>query len=344
MPYFDSFSLKEWFLEERRALPWRENPSPYRVWVSEIMLQQTQAAVVIPYFERWMRSFPTIEALAQAPLEEVIKLWEGLGYYARARYLHGAAKELLQKHAGVLPSTKEGLQQIKGIGLYTVGAILSFAFHKKAAAVDGNVLRVLSRYFAIEEEIEKAKKRIEALTEEILPEEEPWVVMEALIELGARVCRKIPLCNECPLKRSCVGYSQKIAHLLPNKRARPKTTLLKRAVLLILHGDEILIGRVEGKKVMAGLYEFPYKEFAQGEPLASAEEMVSKEFKISAQFIRDLKEEKHSFTRYQATLYPSLWKAHERIRLEGYEWVSLDALASLPFSSGHLRIMREFLK
>src|ERR1700722_10190653 len=183
MPFFDIDSLKDWFVREKRDLPWRENPSPYAVWISEVMLQQTQASVVIPYFERWMARFPTVAVLAEASQGEVIKMWEGLGYYSRVRHLHQAAKDLMYRYAGDLPRTREGLEGIKGIGPYTRGAILSFAFHQKAAAVDGNVLRVLARYFAIEEEIEKAKKSITELTESILPEEEPWIVMEGLIEL-----------------------------------------------------------------------------------------------------------------------------------------------------------------
>ena len=148
--------LKRWFLDQKRDFPWRENPSPYAVWVSEVMLQQTQAAVVISYFERWMQRFPTIQALADAPLEDVIKEWEGLGYYARARNLHAGARYVVENYEGQLPANAEQLYKIKGLGHYTVGAILSFAFQQRKAAVDGNVLRVLARYYGITDDIGKS--------------------------------------------------------------------------------------------------------------------------------------------------------------------------------------------
>src|SRR3990167_4180187 len=152
MQPFDHESLKRWFFINRRILPWRENPSPYEVWVSEVMLQQTRVSVVIPYFNRWMKHFPTISDLAKASIEAIIKVWEGLGYYSRARNLHEGAKYLLQFHAGELPDSPEHLKKVRGLGPYTIGAIRSFAFKQKAAAIDGNVLRVIARYFSIMEE------------------------------------------------------------------------------------------------------------------------------------------------------------------------------------------------
>ena len=149
--------LKKWFLSNRRPLPWRENPSPYEVWVSEVMLQQTQVGVVIPYFKRWMQTFPTISTLARAPIEQVIKLWEGLGYYSRARNLHAGARYLLEFHGAELPDDPVALSRVKGVGPYTRGAILSFAFKQRAAAVDGNVLRVMARLLGIEEEVDKGE-------------------------------------------------------------------------------------------------------------------------------------------------------------------------------------------
>lgn len=144
---FPLIKLKHWFEENKRNFPWRGKPSPYAVWVSEVMLQQTQASVVVPYFERWIVRFPSIEVLASASIEEVIKLWEGLGYYSRARSLHEGAKFLVEHHNGTLPSDPIALAKVKGLGPYTIGAILSFAFHQKAAAIDGNVTRVMSRFF-----------------------------------------------------------------------------------------------------------------------------------------------------------------------------------------------------
>lgn len=210
MPSFNQKALVEWFNKQKRPLPWRKNPSPYAVWVSEVMLQQTQVAVVIPYFQRWMERFPTIQALAESSIEDAIKQWEGLGYYARAKNLHAGAKQVVANFDGELPSKVEALSRIKGLGPYTVGAIRAFAFHERSAAVDGNVLRFLTRYFAIEEDIAKigTQKKITALAESLLPEKEPWVFAEALIEFGATVCKKAPLCFECPLNKSCAGLKK----------------------------------------------------------------------------------------------------------------------------------------
>ncbi len=341
MPFFDAAALKAWFLDEKRAFPWRERPTPYAVWVSEIMLQQTQASVVVPYFERWMRSFPSIEAVANAPLDKLMKMWEGLGYYSRVRHLHEAAKVLVKDHGGELPKDPEKLAKIKGIGPYTRGAVLSFAFHQKAAAVDGNVLRVMARYFLIEEEVTSARKKIERLTEEVLPEDEPWVVMESMIELGAKICRKTPLCHECPVNKSCLGYLHKRTHLLPVKKKREKVTLLQRAVGIIYHERKLLVGKVRGKRVMADLYEFPYMEILRPEDAAARfKEKMRKELKIEARFSKKLAPVSHSFTRYHATLFPSLWRASAKKDVKGYEWVAFEEVASFPFSSGHRQILQ----
>lgn len=326
---FDSERLKEWFFRQRRSLPWRENPSPYQVWVSEVMLQQTQVSVVIPYYLRWMEAFPTIEALAQAPIEQVIKLWEGLGYYSRARNLHDGARYLLTFHGGELPDTQDALRKVKGIGPYIVGAILSFAYKKKAAAVDGNVLRVLSRYFHILDPIDsgKTQKEIRALCEAILPKEEPWIVMEALIELGALICKKKALCTACPLFSSCLGKSQ--ADLLPNKAKKQKTIHLHRDVAIIVSGKECLLKKGEKGKVMADLWEFPY--FDKGDK-------IEEKLGLILSPLSSLKKFEHGFTRYRAFLNPHLYQTTKK-NVHGYEWVAIGELEKIPFSSGHRKIL-----
>ena len=330
---FPTEELKNWFLFEGRQLPWRHSSDPYAVWVSEIMLQQTQVSVVKEYYSRWMARFPTVAALAQAPFEEVIKLWEGLGYYSRVRHLHEAARFLLEKYDGNLPSRKEDLFLVKGLGPYTVGAILSFAFRQRAAAVDGNTIRVLTRYFGISEDVQKSStiKKIWAIAEEILPEEEPWLVVEGLIELGATVCKREPHCAACPLRKQCCARAQGIQSALPKKGKKIKITTLQRAAHVIFCGSELLVKKGKAGQIMADLYEFPYLEKTEGEGKFP--------FNFPAEKIKDLAAVEHSFTRYRAELYPTLWKTSEKGCVPGYEWIAWEEIEKLAFSSGHKKIL-----
>ena len=327
-------------------MPWREDPTPYAVWVSEVMLQQTQVSVVVPYFERWMAQFPTIQALAQAPLEAVIKAWEGLGYYSRARNLHAGAQYVLEHHQGKLPDCPDALHKIKGLGEYTVGAIRAFAFRKKAAAVDGNVLRVISRYDCIEKDITRVptRRRVAERVIDLLPDEAPWEVTEALIELGATVCSKQPKCHECPLQRGCAAHREGRQGELPIKRKAAAITPLYRTVAVIKHRDSYLVTRGEQGKVMADLYEFPYWET---EPAGlSAEELataIAQRYTINGSVIQLLPTVEHGFTRYRVTLTPfmiSTSTSHQSTptTADG-EWVTLKEMQQLPFSSGHRRIL-----
>ena len=238
-------ALHEWFFHNRRDFPWRSHPTPYRVWISEVMLQQTRASVVVSYFNRWMELFPNVQALATAPLDEVIKAWEGLGYYSRARNLHAAAQQIVLQFEGKIPETRAELSQLKGLGPYTIGAILSFGFHQRAAAIDGNAMRVLSRYFSIEESLDKAKTRqlIAQKGEEILDEKTPWITAEALIELGASLCAPRPHCEECPLRTECRGFQNGKAPYLPNKKEPDPIASLFRVVPVVVSKEKVLLKR-----------------------------------------------------------------------------------------------------
>lgn len=324
-------ALKRWFQIYQRDLPWRRNATPYQVWVSEIMLQQTQVAVVIPYFERWMQRFPTIEALAAASREEVIKEWEGLGYYSRARNLHAAAQYLMVHHKGALPEAKEELEKIKGLGPYTVGAILSFAFHQKAAAIDANVARVLSRYYLIEDPITHThtQLKLKHLVETLLPSEEPWVVMEALIELGAKICQKLPQCARCPLAKSCMGTLTDRAKTLPNKGKKIAYITLEKKAAVLLFQDHILLKKGSIGNVMADLYEFPIFENS-----------IENELGLQTTFLQNRDKIKYSYTRYRVTLIPSIWQVHEKKEVKGFVWIPIEEAQRLPFSSGHRRLFR----
>lgn len=335
---FDQKGLKGWFQRRKRDFPWRQNPTPYAVWISEVMLQQTRAAVVVPYFERWMQRFPTVESLASASLEEVIKMWEGLGYYSRARNLHAAAQYLVENHGGELPADPDALAKIKGLGPYTVGAILSFAFKRKIPAVDGNVLRVLARYFLVYEDLAKPKTtaKIRQLAEAVLPDEEPWVFNEALIELGATVCGRKPKCYECPLNASCGAYREGEEESLPYKSTKQVIEKLHRTVLIITNDQQLLIRKVPSGKVMSDLHEFPYFENSS---LQQSQKHVKKNWQMDIFLEQELPEVQHSFTRYQAYLQPFLFTVKTTQPIKDHIWMPFDQIGALPFSSGHRRIL-----
>lgn len=332
--------LKTWFLDQRRDLPWRDNPSPYAVWVSEVMLQQTQVAVVIPYFLRWMERFPTIEALAQAPLDKVIKMWEGLGYYSRARNLHEGARMVVAHFEGKLPADAASLAKIKGLGDYTVGAILSFAFHQRVPAVDGNVVRVLARYLCIKEDIAKPStiRLIRQKLLELLPEEDSWITNEALIELGATVCQRKPMCRQCPLQKCCSSYAAGVADQLPFKSTKTRIEALYRIVAVLQCADNFLVRRVGEGEIMAGLHEFPYFETApSGLPIKDIRKEIQLRFGIKGQPLA-LAKVSHSFTRYRVQLFPFHVHCEAMPEVAGYEWLSVEKISQLAFSSGHRRV------
>ena len=332
--------LAYWFQKNKRSFPWRDHPSPYEVFVSEVMLQQTRASVVIPYFEKWMQLFPDISSLAQAPLDKVIKAWEGLGYYRRAKNLHLAAQKIVRDFASEIPSSRKDLESIKGLGPYTVGALLSFGFKKRALAIDGNVARVITRFYAIEENICKrsTQRKIEEKVENLLDEKEPWITSEALIELGATLCTpKNPLCEMCPLQKDCLGKEK--AELLPVRNQREKTTFLQRWVLILKQREAVLLKKEEEGKVMAGLYQFPFLEKGKNQGRKDLESLLLSTFGVKVRWRRRLPLIKHSFTRFQVTLFPLEFEVLSAEKIEGHEWVHQNILETLAFSSGHRRVL-----
>ncbi|WP_284452730.1 A/G-specific adenine glycosylase [Parachlamydia acanthamoebae] len=341
---FDNPSLHRWFLEHKRDLPWRNTSDPYAIWVSEVMLQQTQVAVVIPYFERWMTQFPTIATLAEAPLDHVIKAWEGLGYYSRARHLHEAAQFVLLHWEGQLPDREEDLKKIKGLGPYTIGAILSFAFHQKRAAVDGNVMRVLTRYFNMADDISKPKtvQMLRQMALSILPEDAHWITNEALIELGATICKKKAECQACPLSSSCLAYRSGTVSERPVKSAKIKVEKLFRMVPIIQYEQKVLVKRGKKGEIMSDLYEFPYFEKnLESIHIQELKEIISHEFRLNVTHIFSMDAVTHGFTRFHVTLFPEFFQASSLSLVEGYQWLEMTELEKLAFSSGHRKIMNK---
>ncbi|MFD1020602.1 A/G-specific adenine glycosylase [Thalassobacillus hwangdonensis] len=253
--------LIEWFKAEQRTLPWRENQDPYRVWVSEIMLQQTKVDTVIPYFNNFMERFPTPEALAEADEQEVLKAWEGLGYYSRARNLQNAIREVVASYDGHVPDEPEELGALKGIGPYTKGAILSIAFDQPEPAVDGNVMRVLARVLNIHDDIAKqsTRKLFELLIRETISKEDPSSFNQGLMELGALVCTpKSPTCMLCPVQKHCRAYHEGLEQELPVKKKKKKQKKIPYYALIVKNEEgEVLIQQRPADGLLANLWEFP---------------------------------------------------------------------------------------
>src|ERR1700693_6202803 len=252
--------LVRWYRRHHRKLPWRTTRDPYRIWVSEIMLQQTRVDVVRDYYERWLRAFPTVNALASAPYPRVLKLWEGLGYYSRARNLHRASRLLVRKYRGKLPTATATLMSLPGIGRYTAGAIASIAFGERAPLVDGNVARVFARVFAVTANVKEPRtlETLWQLAEDLVPERNPGDFNQALMELGALVCTPAnPRCETCPMRRVCIARARGLVNQLPN-RGRPQTTerVIVSAALLRRNGSLLMQRRPE-RGLLAGMWELP---------------------------------------------------------------------------------------
>ncbi len=253
--------LLEWYRRGHRQLPWRENRDPYRIWVSEIMLQQTRVEAVKPYFQRFMEKLPDVKSLSRVDEEVLLKLWEGLGYYSRARNLKKAAQIVMENHGGKIPDSFEELSGLPGIGSYTAGAIASIAFDHRVAAVDGNVLRVLSRLGLRSEDITRpqTKRRLEEILTSILPEECPGDFNQALMELRATVCLPggRPKCEVCPWERICLSHRQGREEEFPVKKSKPERKIEKKTILLIRDKGRSALKKRPDKGLLAGMYEFP---------------------------------------------------------------------------------------
>ena len=253
--------LLKWYDNNRRILPWREDPAPYRVWVSEIMLQQTRVEAVKPYFQRFMETLPDIAALAQAPEEVLLKLWEGLGYYNRVRNLQKAAIQIMEDYGGVMPDSYEELLKLKGIGSYTAGAVSSIAYGKPNPAVDGNVLRVIARVRKDERCIseDKVKKAVEKDLWEVIPTDRPGDFNQAMMEIGACVCipNGAPHCEKCPLQQICLAYADGTQLQYPNKAKAKERTVEEKTILIIRDAELAALHKRPPKGLLAGMYEFP---------------------------------------------------------------------------------------
>ncbi len=253
-----------WYDERGRDLPWRRNADPYRVWVSEIMLQQTRVEAVIPYYERWLRQFPTLDALASAEPDDVLRAWEGLGYYARARNLHRAARMVRERFAGDVPSEASALRSLPGVGDYTAGAIASIAYGRREAALDGNVRRVLCRLLDV---ADARPQQLNPVAAALMPSDRPGDFNQALMDLGATVCTpRAPRCDDCPAATLCRARERGTQLLRPRARKRAAVPIYDLAVAVVVsRASDVLLVKRPGRGLLAGLWCFPAQPFEESE-------------------------------------------------------------------------------
>ncbi|MDE6196102.1 MAG: A/G-specific adenine glycosylase [Erysipelotrichaceae bacterium] len=318
-------ALLAWYDENARILPWRSLPTPYRVWVSEIMLQQTRVEAVKPYFERFMQAFPTLSSLAEAKDDELVKVWEGLGYYRRVSNMKKCAQQCMEHFHGELPSTYKELLTLAGIGSYTAGAIASIAFRQPVAAVDGNVLRVFSRILISKDDISKeaTKKKFHELINEYIPKDRPDAFNQALMEIGAMICvpNSAPRCNICPLAAHCLGYQSGEAHALPIKSGKKKRRIEEKTVVVMVCEDQCYLQKRPEQGLLANLYEFyMFHQF-----LSKAE--VEKHFQEQYEIVQTLSllDAKHIFSHVEWHMKGFLIEIKPKDQLTGL-WVKKQEL------------------
>lgn len=307
MPPRIAQQLLNWYHEHARSLPWREDPAPYRVWVSEIMLQQTRVETVLAYFERWIAQFPNVKILAAAHEQEVLQCWEGLGYYSRARNLHRAARIVVDAHGGELPTDRQTLESLPGIGPYTAGAITSIAFGQDEAALDGNIRRVYARLFNVDQPTREreTEKHLWAIACQQLPSGQAGDYNQALMDLGATICTpRNPNCEACPLQNLCEAYTLDVQELRPVKIARPPVPHHTVAAAVIHRYGLVLIAQRPPNGLLGGLWEFPGGKQEDGENLPQAlQREIMEELDTQIEVGEQLGIYNHAYTHFKVTLH-----------------------------------------
>lgn len=336
-------ALLDWFQAHRRDLPWRESPrDPYGVWVSEIMLQQTRVEAVKPYYENWMTRFPTLASLAEADEDEVLRQWQGLGYYSRVRNLHEAVQEVQKSYGGAVPQTLKEMKSLKGVGDYTAGAVLSIAYGKAVPAVDGNVLRIFSRLYGIEENIlsPAVKKEVTALAETQIPHDRPGDFNEALMDFGATVCiPKNPRCEECPVVSYCQAHHDGKQHELPLRLRKKDIPTEKIAVLVVSYGHSWLIHRRPSKGLLAKMWEFPNAVMAGNGPdeVEALVHSLGVEWDHNVTFCGEVM---HVFShkRWHMMIYSVEAIEKTTIGKEDWQWLKRSDVTTVPWAGPHGKI------
>jgi len=351
---FPAKELLDWFSQQARDLPWREAENPYQIWVSEIMLQQTRVETVIPYYRRFLEAFPTLDVLASADRTTLLKVWEGLGYYNRARNLQDAARQVVDEYGGHIPDTYNGLLQLKGVGPYTAAAVASIAFGRAHAAVDGNVIRVLSRYFLVEEDVRhtQTRRHIQELANSILDKNQPGDFNQALMELGATICSVSgPRCEQCPLSSDCLAFRTSNTGQLPYKSPSKPIPHHQIGVGILRDSEGRLLIALRPENVMlGGLWEFPGGKQKESETLEeTVQRELAEELDVSVVVEKKFLQLDHAYTHFRITMHAYFCSLHPESlpprpnSSQQIRWVDVTELVQFPFPKAN-RILTKRLK
>jgi A/G-specific adenine glycosylase len=339
--------LRTWFRKNKRPLPWREGKDWYHIWISEIMLQQTQVDTVIPYFHRFIKKFKTIQDLAKSSQQEVLKIWEGLGYYSRARNLHQAAKIIVLDYNSKLPKDREELLKIPGFGPYTTNAVLSIAYNQPYGVMDGNVKRVLSRLYAIREDIRKPKTlhTIQQLMDDLLPIKFPGEFNESIMELGAMICKpSSPLCPSCPISSDCQAYHKNLVGILPHKSPKPAVPTRQSLACIIWRQNRFLLVKRPQHEMLAGLWEFPVLSMNDGKQKTDKDlDSIRDQLNIETSFIKSWPAIKHAYTHFNFKLHSKLFESTSNdFRsdfYDDYKWLELIEIKKFPLHKAMWKVL-----
>lgn len=324
-------ALLSWYQDEKRDLPWRRTSNPYYIWVSEVMLQQTRVDTVIPYYERFIEKYPTMAALAEAEENELLKMWEGLGYYSRVRNLQEGVREVVASYGGEVPTNRKEISTLKGVGPYTAGAVLSIAFGVPEHAVDGNVMRVMSRLLLIEEDITipKTKRIFENVVMDLIDKDDPSSFNQGVMELGATICTPRPKCLLCPVREYCAAFEEGRQEELPVRTKKKKGKVIPVASFAIQNeaGEWLLRQRPE-KGLLANLWEFPMIELATDK---TAEEGFAEQYGAKLKATSEIISFKHIFTHLTWDMKSfQAWFNEMDTSLDGYRYFTTEEVEALP--------------
>ncbi len=331
--------LLNWYRHNHRQLPWRRTNNPYHIWVSEVMLQQTQVNTVLSYYRKFLNQFPDVTHLASADLQDVLKAWEGMGYYARARNLHRATKIVIQEHRGEIPTSWEGFKKLPGVGDYIAAAVLSIAFDQPYPVIDGNVKRVLARLLQIEAPVNKTSsyKLFKEVASTLLDLQNPGTFNQAMMELGAVVCKpKNPLCNSCPLQSDCLAHQREKINEYPKRLKSEPVPEYHIVVGVVFKNNHVLITQRNPKGLLGGLWEFPGGKVGENEdPQTACIREIKEEVNLIVKIDSFISRVKHAYTHFKIILDVFCCRyLNGKVRLNGpvdYRWIKLGEIDRFPF-------------